>query len=1307
MLMARLFLTRSPLGKAPGQPARKLRAAPLWFEVLEDRSLPSAVASPPLHPPPHITLSQLRQDEPPIAVATANHVHAGAAKVPANAVHPYLYKAPKAPPKGGKAADSPYGNPGEQLVNQGGPIITSVEVEAVYLGDYWQTSEGQQTISQLNGFFTYITSSPYMNVLAQYSAGPGQFAGSVVLPMSLPAETTLGDPDIQAALDQGLAPISGTAAFGKNAAAQPVLPAPDGNTLYFVFTPPHVHLQLGSDSSASDLLGYHQSFTDTVGQTVYYAAVANPVGNVSVAGLGALDKLTVPSSHELAEAITDPMPNDNPAWTDPNTGNEIGDGFENLYGPVGNYQVQYLWSNQDNAAVLTTSTTPPTPTPGGVTANGVDFSAAPGAPFSGIVATFTVPATPSGAARAAGAKAKTPKGHATAATYTASIDWGDDTGSTPGTVTVEAPAGATGAARKTPAPRKAATSASTTYDVSGSHTYADAGWYTVTITITAPDGTTTTVTASATVQSLSSQVFASGIDFNAAPGIAFTGNVAYFFDGNTSLGWYVPAPVPAAKAGAKGAKPPARKVLAAVTYTASIDWGDQSTSPGTVTATTWDVGGNDYVVSGTHTYATAGQYTVTITIAAPDGSTTATTATATVQPEAQNLVVSGLDFNASPGSAFSGTVAYFFDGNSNPGWPAPVSSAARAAGKPSAKAPTKAKDSTATYTASIDWGDGTTATPGTVSAVGPGLAGASYTVAGTHTYTKAGQYTVTITITAPDGSTTTGTATATVQPEADNLIVTGLDFNAAPGIAFSGTVAYFADCSGNAGGPAPTTYAARKAGRGAARSADTTTPAYTASIDWGDGTTTSGTVASAYDGSVARFYSVTGTHTYPQAGQYTVTITITAPDGSSTSAMATATVQPDADSLIVTGVDFNTTPGTAFSGTVAYFSNFSGLGEDPSPVTYGTATAGKPSTKSADTTTATYAASIDWGDGTTTAGTVSDTYDAFIGSFYAVAGTHTYASAGQYTVTITITAPDGSSTSGTATATVQPESNNIVLGALDFTAVPGTAFTGTVAYFSDCGAGQGEYPFMPTYTAQATSAAPTRAGDTTTPTYSASINWGDGTTTDGTVSAVPWAVASSFYSVAGTHTYASTGQYTVTVTVTAPDGSTASATATATVQPEADNLNAFGIDFSTMAGTPFSGAVAAFTDNTVLPSPGGQQPSPTYTATIDWGDGSSPSVGTVVAGSLFGGQGLLPLPGGGGLDSQPASPVGCGGDFYTVQGSHTYTTAGQYTVTVKITAPDGSTTAVTATATVPDTSGTPGPPGCGWLPGLGGPYEWY
>jgi hypothetical protein len=53
-------------------------------------------------------------------------------------------------------------------------------------------------------------------------------------------------------------------------------------------------------------------------------------------------------------------------------------------------------------------------------------------------------------------------------------------------------------------------------------------------------------------------------------------------------------------------------------YTASVDWGDASSSAGTVTGPS----GGPFVISGSHTYATTGSFTITVSVADSGGSKT-------------------------------------------------------------------------------------------------------------------------------------------------------------------------------------------------------------------------------------------------------------------------------------------------------------------------------------------------------------------------------------------------------------------------------------------------------------------------------------------------------------------------------------------------------------------------------------------------------------------------------------------------------------------------------------------------------------
>ena len=79
----------------------------------------------------------------------------------------------------------------------------------------------------------------------------------------------------------------------------------------------------------------------------------------------------------------------------------------------------------------------------------------------------------------------------------------------------------------------------------------------------------------------------------------------------------------------------------------------------------------------------------------------------------------------------------------------------------------------AAFTATVDWGDGTTPTTATVS----GAAG-SFTVSGPHSFASAGVYTVSTTISGPQGTLTT-TSTAVVDDAA--LLATGNNLSASRG----------------------------------------------------------------------------------------------------------------------------------------------------------------------------------------------------------------------------------------------------------------------------------------------------------------------------------------------------------------------------------------------------------------------------------------------------------------------------------------------------------------------------------------------
>ena len=115
------------------------------------------------------------------------------------------------------------------------------------------------------------------------------------------------------------------------------------NRLYFIFLDPGIVSILGGSRSCQSYCGYHNN----IGK-VYYAVMPYPSCSGCLGGLQAFDALTATSSHELCEAITDPIPG--AGWYD-DTNGEIGDICAWNFKQVAGYTVQTEWSNQQEKCV--------------------------------------------------------------------------------------------------------------------------------------------------------------------------------------------------------------------------------------------------------------------------------------------------------------------------------------------------------------------------------------------------------------------------------------------------------------------------------------------------------------------------------------------------------------------------------------------------------------------------------------------------------------------------------------------------------------------------------------------------------------------------------------------------------------------------------------------------------------------------------------------------------------------------------------------------------------------------------------------
>jgi len=786
--------------------------------------------------------------------------------------------------------------------------------------------------------------------------------------------------------------------------------------------------------------------------------------------------------------------------------------------------------------------------------------------------------------------------NAAAGDFTATIDWGDGTAST-GTITADPEGG---------------------FNVSGAHSYADEGQYTVATSITDVGGSTATASSTATIGDAA--LSASGFDLSGAEGSPIRAAAAGFaaVEPSAAVGAFIRV------ASFTDANPNA----AVGDFTATINWGDGTASTGAITADPE----RGFSVSGAHTYADEGRYTVGAAVADKGGSTAIATGTATISDAA--LSASGLSFVSHEGVS-TGTVvaASFTDANPN----------------------AAAED----FTATIDWGDGTTST-GTITAG----AEFGFSVRGAHTYVEEGSYSVATAIADKGGSTATTGSTATIG-DSDQLNGKGAALTGFAGQPFSGAVATFTDTD-----------------------AQTTAADLAASIDWGDGTTATGTVT----GSNGAF-TVSGHHTYASAGQDSVTVTLLDDTPGTARATATSSIAVSGGTLSGRGVlsgatehvalaedtavavfsdgnptelasgfsatidwgDGTTTPGTVTGGDGSFtVSGGHSYGDEGNPVAAVTLTrladkvsatasgtiavgendnlTGHPATLSAtasqpfsgavatftDTdlvaTVGDLVAVINWGDGTAaTTGTITGGDGAFT-----VSGTHTYAAAGQDSVTVTLSddEPGTAIASATSAASISGgtlSGQEVLTSATEHLALPGTT---QIATFSDSNASE------------------LASG------FSARIDWGDGTTTGGTVTG-----GDGSLTVSGSHTYADEGSPVAAVTLTRLADNVSATVSGKVAVGDSDQLNGTGAALTGFARQAFSGAVATFTDTDKVTA------ASDLIATIDWGDGTSPTIGTV---------------------------SGANGAF-AVSGTHTYASAGQDNVTVRL-ADDAPGTANTTAA---------------------------
>ncbi|MFQ5979663.1 MAG: PKD domain-containing protein [Candidatus Heimdallarchaeota archaeon] len=405
-----------------------------------------------------------------------------------------------------------------------------------------------------------------------------------------------------------------------------------------------------------------------------------------------------------------------------------------------------------------------------------------------------------------------------------------------------------------------------------SFTFIDDGTYTVTLIVTDDDGSTDTISHDVTILDLTPTAA-----FSWAPEPQDEGSAVLFTDESTS-------------------------------------------SPDSIVSWAWDFGGlgTSAEQHPSFTFIDDGTYTVTLIVTDDDASTDTVRHTITINNVAPS-VEAGVDQTVNEGGLVSLDPATFTDDGTGD-----------------------------THTATIDWGDGTIEAGLVAEIAGSG------TVSGSHTYVDNGDYYVAVLVIDDDGAATLDMLIITVNNVAPS-VQAGADQTVNEGELVSLDPATFTD--------------------------DGTGDTHTAMITWGDGTVDVGLVSE-----IAGSGTVSGSHTYADNGDYTITVTVTDDDSTSGSDTLMITVNNVAPS-VEAGAHQTVNEGELVSLDPATFTD--------------------------DGTGDTHTAMITWGDGTVDVGLVSE-----IAGSGTVSGSHTYADNGDYTITVTVTDDDGAATSDALAMTV-------------------------------------------------------------------------------------------------------------------------------------------------------------------------------------------------------------------------------------------------------------------------------------------------
>jgi hypothetical protein len=222
-----------------------------------------------------------------------------------------------------------YGSVPGSLQDHGGAVVSNAAFQPLY----WNSATAAAFQGGISGFLSnFSNSDPGMKVITQYGKSGNAISASLTHTSDFvdnqSAPRKISDSQVQSY-------IAGLFNGGRIAVST--------NTIYGVYLPQGTSSTAGSSGSCRNYCGYHSSFTYN-GKTILYAVFPYlDCSGCTLSGKTTLDMMTIVTSHEIREAITDPVN----AWWEASSGYEADDkcAWHNLYQQSGGAWVQPEYSN--------------------------------------------------------------------------------------------------------------------------------------------------------------------------------------------------------------------------------------------------------------------------------------------------------------------------------------------------------------------------------------------------------------------------------------------------------------------------------------------------------------------------------------------------------------------------------------------------------------------------------------------------------------------------------------------------------------------------------------------------------------------------------------------------------------------------------------------------------------------------------------------------------------------------------------------------------------------------------------------------